>query len=324
MNPYPTILAAVLPVFGIIGCGFAVRRLEWLTEEADASLLRLTIRLLVPCLVLDSALGNPALGRWSNLVGAPLAGFLTVALGMGVAAVARRLHGLREPAAVRTFTVAVGIYNYGYVPIPLAVLLFDPATTGVLFLFMVGVETALWTLGVLGLTARGAGRIDWRRLLNAPLVAIVVALALNTVQGQAWIPLPLRTALHWLGQCAIPTALLLIGAVVADHLERFRSAAGWRVMGTAVLLRLGVLPALFLLLARQLPGTPELQRVLVLQAAMPAAVFPIVMARQYGGDVATALQVVLSTSVVSLVTMPLWIRAGLAWIGDGAWVRAGF
>ncbi|MCX7868121.1 MAG: AEC family transporter, partial [Limisphaera sp.] len=77
-------------------------------------------------------------------------------------------------------------------------------------------------------------------------------------------------------------------------------------------------PGCALALARLLPGTPELQRVLVLEAAMPAAVFPIVMARQYGGDVATALQVVLSTSVVSLVTMPLWIRAGLAWIGGGA------
>jgi len=318
MNSYPTIWAAVLPVFGIMACGFVLRRLEWLTEQADASLLRVTIQLLVPCLVLDSALGNAALAEWRNLLWAPLTGFGTVALGMAVAARARPLHGLREPAAARTFTVTVGLYNYGYVPIPLAWLLFDKPTTGVLFLFMVGVETALWTLGVLGLAARGSGGVEWRRLCNAPLLAIVLALGLNSVQGREWVPAPLLTAVHWLGQCAIPTALLLIGAVIADYLPQFRLTQAWRVMGTAVLLRLGLLPVLFLVLARWLPGTPELQRVLVLEAAMPSAVFPILMARQYGGDVPTALQVVLSTSVVSLATMPWWIRTGLAWLGLGS------
>ena len=48
---------------------------------------------------------------------------------------------------------------------------------------------------------------------------------------------------------------------------------------------------------------------------MPAAVVPIVMARHYGGDPALALRIVLSTSVVSLVTTPLWIRFGLKFVG---------
>jgi hypothetical protein len=55
--------------------------------------------------------------------------------------------------------------------------------------------------------------------------------------------------------------------------------------------------------------------VIVLEAAMPAAVFPIVMARHYGGDAATALRVVFSTSLVSLLTIPLWIRFGLKFVG---------
>ncbi len=86
-------------------------------------------------------------------------------------------------------------------------------------------------------------------------------------------------------------------------------------MGTAVILRMAILPLLFLVFARVLPASTELKRVMVLEAAMPAAVFPIVMARHYGGDAATALRVVISTSVVSLVTIPLWIRFGLKFVG---------
>jgi predicted permease len=110
-------------------------------------------------------------------------------------------------------------------------------------------------------------------------------------------------------------ALILIGAVVADHVHEFHSQSGWRVMGTAVLLRMGLLPLAFLLLARYLPASVELKRVIVIEAAMPAAVFPIVMARHFGGDAATALRVVFSTSLVSLITIPLWIRFGLKFAG---------
>jgi len=70
-------------------------------------------------------------------------------------------------------------------------------------------------------------------------------------------------------------------------------------------LRLGILPVLFLLLAKYLPCSLELKRVITIQAAMAAAVFPIVMAKHYGGDPATALRVVLGTSLVGLVTIPL-------------------
>lgn len=314
MNEFSTVLSAVVPVFGIAAIGLIIRKLTWLTEEADQSLLRVNVNLLLPCLILDAAIGNPALSKLSNLLLAPLVGFGTVALGVVLALAARRLHGLTERRAQRTFAVSVGIYNYGYVPLPLALLLFDKETAGVLFVHNVGVELGLWTLGVMLLTGGSLGR-DWRRIVNAPLIAIVLAVMLNALGWHTHVPQVVLTAVHWLGQCAIPMALILIGAIVADHLHEFHSASGWRVIGTAVWLRIGVLPVLFLLLAKYLPGSLELKRVMVLEAAMPAAVFPIIMARHYQGDPPTALRVVIGTSAVGLVTIPLWIKFGMHFVG---------
>ena len=316
MNEFSTVLGAVLPIFGLMTVGLGLRKFNWLTEEADQSLLRVNVNVLLPCLILDSALGNPALAEIGNLLLAPVFGYATAALGIGLALAARVLHGLRERPAARTFAVCVGIYNYGYIPLPLVLLLFnkDKATTGVLFLVMMGVEAALWTLGVWTLKGGSPGQ-SWRRILNAPLIAIVFALLLNTLGLNTYLPAPLLTGIHWLGQCAIPMALMLIGAIVADHLHEFHSKSGWRVIGAAVLLRLGVLPVLFLLVAKFLPASVELKRVMVLEAAMPAAVFPIVLARHYQGDPATAMRVVLGTSVVGLATIPLWIRFGTKFVG---------
>ena len=52
----------------------------------------------------------------------------------------------------------------------------------------------------------------------------------------------------------------------------------------------------------------------VAQAAMPAATFPIVMARLYEQDVQTAWVVVVGTSLLSLITIPLWMILGAAWL----------
>jgi predicted permease len=309
-----TLLSAVVPVFCLALVGLAIRKCNWLTAEADQSLLRVNINLLLPCLILDSTLGNPALGRAGNLLLAPLVGFGTIALGLGVAFALRRLAGPLDERTGRTFAFSTGMYNYGYVPIPLTILLFNSDTLGVLFLHNVGVECALWTVGVMVLTGHGIGR-NWRQIINAPLIAIVAALALNFAGVAPHIPAVIRSVLHLLADCAIPMALILIGATVADHLHDFHSAHGWRVIGVAALLRLGVLPALFLLLAKWLPVSVELKRVIVIEAAMGSAVLPIVLSKHYGGDTATALRVVVGTSALSFLTIPLWIRFGMKFAG---------
>lgn len=316
MTEFGVVFGAVLPVFLVTGAGFVLRRLSWLTAEADHSLLRLTINVLLPCLVIDAALGNPALAQWRNLAMAPLVGVATFGIGLLFSQAATRVAGLKEPRSRRTFTLATGLYNYGFVPIPLALLLFGQQTVGVLFVHNLGVEMALWTIGVMVITG-ARGEIGYKRLINAPLLAMALALALNFSGAAAHLPKVLLTTIHLLAQCSIPMSLLLAGATMDDHLEEFHSQPGWRVISTAVLVRLALLPVAQLVLAKYLPATAELKRVMILQAAMPSAVFPIVMAKHYHGDPPTALRVVLGTSVVGLITMPFWIRFGLAWIGPG-------
>ena len=82
-------------------------------------------------------------------------------------------------------------------------------------------------------------------------------------------------------------------------------------------LRLGVLPLLMLALARWLPCPVELRRVILVQAAMPCAVIPVILAKHYGGDPGTALRLILATSVIGLLTIPLWLQLGLRWIAVG-------
>jgi predicted permease len=318
VREFLTVLNAVLPIFCIVGAGVLLRQINWLTADADASLLRVTVNVLVPCLVFDSVLGNEALAQPGNIWLPPLIGFGTVALGVPFALALRGATGLRDERARRTFAFVVSTYNYGYVPIPLILALFPTAisrpTLAVLFVHNVGVELAVWSLGLI-ILGGGTLRENWRKVLNPPLLAIVVTLVINFTIGERHVPEFIHKTTHMLGQCAIPFGVLLIGATMADYVHEFRSALGARLVAVSCLLRLGLLPVLFLLLAKYLPCSNELRRVITIEAAMAAGVFPIVMAKHYGGDPATALRVVLGTSLVGLITIPLWLRFGMKWVG---------
>ncbi len=302
-------------MLGVIASGYAIRRWNWLTEEADASLMRVVTHLLAPCLIVDTILGNPAMGRLGNVLAAPVLGFVTTALGIAVAWWLRRgLGPAADAPQQRTFALASGLFNYGYIPLPLAQTLFTQATVGVLFVQNIGVELAMWLIGLAVLSGR-PWQEGWRQLANPPVFAILGALALNFVVARESIPFAVMQGAHLLGQCAIPLGLILIGAVIADLLPALREHRGWRVVALACAVRLGVLPGVILALAWLLPVTDEVKQVLLLHAAMPAAVFPIVMARHYGGDAGTALRVVLGTSLASVVTMPIWLKLGMHLLG---------
>lgn len=314
MPSYFDILSAVAPVFLIVALGFGIRRVRWLTLEADASLLKAVVYVCYPALILETTLGNPGLADWRNLVVPPLAGFLTIVAGYAAAWYTAPLLGLGHGPVRRTFTLVVGIYNYGYLAIPVCESLFHSrATTGVLFIFNLGVEVAFWGVGVLILTG-GSDRQAWRRIFNPPVLAILLGVAITLVGWADYVPAFVRTFLRMLGACAIPLGLILSGASIRDltrdqpWVPEVRSALG------GIALRLGALPLVFLAAAAWLPLSIELKRVLIVQAAMPAGIFPIVMARVYGGDTGTAIRVVVATSALGLFLIPLWIGFGLRWV----------
>jgi predicted permease len=306
MTASPNLLHLILPVFLVIASGYALRRTGVFTEEGDRSLLGLLVNLLVPCLALDVIIGNEALERPANWIFPPLLGFLVPALGYLVCLGGARLF-LRDVKKARTFASVAGLQNYGYIPLPICLALFDRDVVGVLLAFNMGVDIAMWTLGV-ALMPGGDGKSDWRKiLLSPPIVSVAAGIALNAMGAGHWVPQAVDGAWHMLGLCAVPVGLLVTGAVLADHMRPGMLRSGWNTIGLALALRLGLLPALILAAAIWLPLNPALRTVLVVQSAMPSAVFPVVLAKMHGGDMPTALRIVLGTSIASLITIPLWL-----------------
>ena len=309
------LFATIAPVFVIILAGFLIRRAGVLSAQADASLMRISVNLLYPCLIVDSIVGNQALRQTQNVWLPPLVGFLALAAAFALCWLAARLLRVPRGRETRTFTYVTALYNYGYMAIPVVVSLFGEKTRGVLFTHNLGVEIGVW-VGASLILSTHPDRSGWRGAINPPVLAVLGAVLLNFLHAREHVFPWIFVAIQMLGASAIPLALLLTGAIMSDFLAQARPSQGETValLGASAL-RLGLLPLVFLALARWLPCSVELKQVLVVQSAMPAAMLPVVLCKHYGGDAGLAVQIVLATTVLALFTMPFWIPFGLRCAG---------
>jgi len=316
---YITIFNACIPVFAVIAAGYLLRKLGILSKNADKSLLGLVLNLLFPAFIIHHLLDNVVLGSGFLIAMAATTGGLTIIMGLSLAYLGARSIRM-EKTRQRTFAVAAGLQNYGFIPIPILLTLFGKEIIPIQLMFSTGLEIVLWTAAVMMLTGGQSG--GWKNLLNTPLVTTVACLVLNSVFNVTSLPEMISQPVSMLSACAVPVSLLLIGAIIRDLLHRSPDdgvAEKHKIpeIIMAIIIRLVALPALMILLAGILPLPIELKRILVIQAAMPAAVFPILLVRRYGGDIATAVRTVTVTMFISIFSIPPVIVFGL-WITNSA------
>jgi predicted permease len=313
MPSYWQLLLLVAPVFAIIGVGVFVRRLGWMNGDAETGLIKLVVNICYPALIFESVANNMALRSPGNLVLPPLVGFVVTVIGIRAGLVVAKLIGLEIGTGQRTFALSAGVTNYAYLPLAIMTGVWGVESTGVLLVHNVGVEAAIWTVGLLVLTGLSF-REGWRRVFSPIVIALIAAVIANLTGLPPHLPKIVTEIIHGLGVCGIPMGLVMTGVNLGNYLHNPRELFSPRVTIAANLLRMGVLPIALLVLARYLPCSIELKRVIVVQAAMPAAVIPILMARLYGGHPRTAVQIVLTTTALGILVIPLWLRVGLSWI----------
>jgi len=316
MNDLLPIVSRVAGVFLVMAVGAIARKRHWLTRESDASLANLTANVLLPALFLDRVLTGPELDSLTIAWIGPVIGFVTTAVGLVLAfALARscgRWFGCESESSQRAFALGVGICNYGYIPLPLAQYFYPDAEVD-LILHNVGVDLALWTVGI-AVIAGGKKSSVKRALLSPPVIAIGIAIAIKQSGVGAYLPGPVMQMIRSLSLCAIPLGLVLSGAIIVDYIRHANWRTSTRTILAAILFRQLAMPALMLGVAVWLPLTTSIREVVVLQAAMPSAVFPIVLTRLYDRDTTTALRVILGTGLFGLITIPLWLYAGRIWL----------
>ena len=312
---------STLPVYIFFAIGFYLRGKGALAPKDDEPIMQLAMDVGYPCLIFYSIMrymvveADPAIAGIGFSLQAVGCGFLELAVGVLAAWLVARLLRLSIGTGLRTFTLTAGVQNYAFFVIPIVQMLFsapgDP-TLGVLFIHNMGCEIFVWSLGVI-LMCGGAKDLRLSMLLRGPLLAVAVSLLLAWSGLGAYIAIPpIMKAAEMIGAVATPACLILFGCSMHDLTRHFV----WqpRMLVSGLLARLLLAPALILILAWLLPVDPLIKRIMVIQSAIPSAVIPVILARRFGGIPTIGTQILLSTTVCSFLTLPLWLTLGSTFI----------
>jgi predicted permease len=305
------VIASVLPVYLLIIAGAVLRRAGVIRQEHDAGVMRVVFSVMLPCFILDKILGAAVLRSGSVVVWSIFLGFGLIMAGIGIGLVVGRLIGLEKGTGMRTFALSSGCQNFGFTAAPVVEILWGTGALALLFVHNIGVEAAMWSVGVMMMS--GERGISWRRLVNGPIVAVVIGLTLVALGLDDQVAGAGRKAMSMIGVGAFPVAILITGCSMIDLVGAEKPS--WKVIAGGAVVRLALAPLVILSAAKFLPLSTELRQVLVVQAAMPAGMTAIMLARLYAGRPAVAVQIVIATTVLSLLTLPWIITWGSAWIG---------
>ncbi|MCX6866114.1 MAG: AEC family transporter [Verrucomicrobia bacterium] len=305
------VVASVLPVYLLIVAGVVLRWTGIVRKEHDDGVMRVVYTVMLPCFMLDKILGSAVLKSGVVVVSSLVIGFGLIMVGIAIGVVVGRLIGLERGTGMRTFALASGSQNFGFTAAPVVEILWSTGALALLFVHNIGVELAMWSVGVMIMS--GERGMPWRKLINGPVIAVIGGLLLVALGWDAYCVGPARKAMSMIGIGAFPLAIVITGCTIMDLVVAEKPT--WKIICGASLVRLVLAPIAFLTAARFLPIATELRQVLVVQAAMPAAMTPIMLARLYGGRPAIAVQIVVCTTALSLISLPWIITLGCQWIG---------
>ncbi|MFN4942789.1 MAG: AEC family transporter [Akkermansiaceae bacterium] len=305
-----TILLSVLPVYALIIGGAVLRKVGILKPSYDAWILRIIFWVMAPCFILDRMLGAEILRNYYTLgIGIGL-GFALIIAGILVGYLVGKAIGLEHGNGMRTFALAAGCQNYGYTAVPVVQILWSGSALAVLFVHNIGVEIAIWSFGVMLLS--GDRMIKWKRMINGPIIAVIIGLILVMLRVDDQVTGSFRSVISIIGIGAFPIALVMTGAAMMDLVGTEKPS--WKIILGSILVRMLLVPIIIIASAKFIPMPVELKQVLVVQAAMPAAMVPILLAKIYGGRPAVAVQIVIATTAVSIFSLPFIITYGMRFL----------
>jgi len=306
MNYYE-IFMTMLPYLLIAGLGGASNRFGLTRGKPEKVLLKLLINLLIPALIINFVVGNPALDDLKKVAIAPLIGFYGIVIGYVVAWFSAKYFGIKERISVASFAFTVGIYNFGFLSIPLTEVLFGKDVVGVLLVHNLGIDAAYWSVGVGLLTGFSAKHL-FNLVKNPPLLAIIFSLVINFTFGRGILNESVQSILSAMSFIAIPVGVFISGAALAESAGAFRKEGSFAVSFGAVFLRMFIIPLMMVYSVKFMNVPHELKLVTAVQASMPAGMLSIAIVKYFGGDTEVSVQTILTTTVVSIFTIPLWIK----------------
>ena len=319
MGVFFTSIQSVVAIVIMIGVGYLGQALGWFDEKFAGSLSKLIMQVALPASIFMAMMQyfNPA--SLAKLSAGLLYTLLSIVLGYLITWVAIKFLGVPKGRRGLMMTAINGA-NTVFIGMPLNIALFGEVSVPYLLTYFIVNTLIIWTVGVWVIASDDPTRsdqhqtkamLDWHHLIPAPLWGFIFALPFIYIPAlkAGLMKLTFATmALTDIGALVTPLSLIYIGIMLRSFgilNMHFDAQVIWTLVGRFVISPLVMAGIIFIGFHTGITINTVFQQTLIIQAATPAlAVLPI-LANTYHGDVKFATNIVVSTSVLFIVIIPI-------------------
>lgn len=302
------VIQQILILFLLIGVGFLAAHFGLLKQEGIRQITDLLLLIIIPCVIINAFQLSFDHSLIKNILISALLAALTHSVGILLAKLFFR-SGTEERKLMLTYSTV--FYNAGFFSIPLLRAMLG--NVGVLYgsIFVAVFNLFSWTYGIRLMTGQNNSS-KWKIFLNPGVVAVATALILALLRIK--LPGIIQTTLSNLSALHTPLAMIIIGGQIYSYKQYFilKDIELWKT----VLARNILVPLIMLLINYFLADDKILFYAGVITAAAPTATNTVLFATKFRRDVNTAIQTVMLTTLMTLVTIPLIM--GLAMLLKGS------
>ncbi|MDO4552781.1 MAG: AEC family transporter [Bacillota bacterium] len=298
------ILNSVLSIFVMILPGFALRRMKLLDQKHIGGLTTLVANVFLPCMVIDAMQMPFSREVWENCLTVMKVVLYALVIALLLTWLMVKLVKVsRNQLGVLFFMLLFS--NTGFMGMPLLNALWGQEALFYAAILELATDIFMFTIGIAAIqySAGEKARLSFRMLLTPGLFSVIVGLVLFL---NNWtLPGFLGDGVELLGSATSATAMVIVGAMLGGM--SLKQLLGDRKIYAVTFVRLFLVPAAVFVLLRLIMGDFSLvANSMVVLFSMPAAALSAILAEKYGADSEFGTKGVMLSTVLSVLTIPLW------------------
>lgn len=318
MRVFLTSIQSVLSIVIMMAVGYFCRAKGWFGDKFSKGLSQVIMKIALPCGIFMSMLKRFHLDQLKSLSKGLVYTILSIFIGYLISWMVLKL--IKAPKGKRGLMMTgINGANTVFIGLPLNIALFGQVSIPYLLVYYIVNTIIIWTLGVWVIAAddptikdenKGI-KINWKHFLPAPIWGFIVAIPFLIWMPKAATQLPgfITNTLTDLGDLVTPLSLMYIGIMLRDfgitniHFDKYLNFSLFgRFIVSPIIMFLLIFCGMHFL---GINMVPMFHKTLIIQSATPSlAVLPI-LADQYHGDVQFATSLVVATSTLFVIVVPI-------------------
>ena len=288
----------VLVLFILIGVGFACGKKRILTDESSKKITDIVLYVVTPCVMISAFQREFSMHLLGNILITALCATASIA---ATVFIAKLIFHDKNTARKKVLQFSAIFSNCGFMSLPLqkAILGDDGWFYGSIFVAVFNV--IVWTYGLVMMSGDKKQMSVKKLAFNPGIVGVLIALIIFVLRIK--LPYIISQPIDYLAALNTPLPMLIIGFYLsqADLKKAFTDVGAYLAMAV----RLAVVPLLSMFVMHLLNVDPTIMIACVIASSAPTAATTTMFAAKYGRDVELSVSIVASTTLVSIITMPL-------------------